>query len=60
MKSEKALNWFHSEIEKDKVDLEREKLNFINSIKAKNKEEIIPQPPKKLNLWQRIMKVLIG
>ena len=60
MKSEKALNWFQSEIEKDKVDLEREKLNFINSIKTKNKEEIIPQPPKKLSLWKRIMKVLIG
>ncbi len=36
MKSEKALNWFQSEVEKDKVDLEREKLNFINSIKTKN------------------------
>ena len=54
------LNWFQSEIEKDKVDLEREKLNFINSIKTKNKEEILPGKPKKLNLWQRIMKVLIG
>ena len=60
MKSEKALNWFQSEIEKDKVDLEREKLNFINSIKTNNKVEIIPQPPKKLSLWKRIMKVLIG
>jgi len=60
MKSEKMLNWFQSEIEKDKVDLEREKLNFINSIKTKNKEEILPGKPKKLNLWQRIMKVLIG
>ena len=60
MKSEKMLNWFQSEIEKDKVDLEREKLNFINSIKTKNKEEILPEKPKKLNLWKRIMKVLIG
>lgn len=60
MRSEKVLNWFQSEIEKDKADLENEKLNFINSIKTKNKEEIIPQPPKKLSLWKRILKVLIG
>jgi hypothetical protein len=60
MKSEKMLNWYQSEIEKDKVDLDREKLDFIKSIKNRSKEEVLPPKPKKLNLWQRLVKILIG
>ena len=60
MKSEKMLNWYQSEIEKDKVDLDREKLDFIKSIKKRSKEEVLPPKTKKLNLWQRLVKILIG
>jgi cytosine/adenosine deaminase-related metal-dependent hydrolase len=40
-KGEQALDWLRSEIEKDKVQLEKEKLQFINSIKTLNKEELV-------------------
>ena len=58
-KGEQALDWLRSEIEKDKVQLEKEKLQFINSIKTLNKEELV-KPVKKLTLWQKIKKVLIS
>ena len=45
---------------KDKQELEYEKLKFIQEIKKTKKEEILPQPKKKLSLWQRIKKVLMG
>jgi hypothetical protein len=58
-KGEQALDWLRSEIEKDKVQLEKEKLQFINSIKTLNKEELV-KPIKKLTLWEKIKKVLIS
>ena len=58
-KGEQALDWLKSEIEKDKVQLEKEKLQLINSIKTLNKEELV-KPFKKLTLWEKIKKVLIS
>jgi hypothetical protein len=58
-KGEQALDWLRSEIEKDKVQLEKEKLQLINSIKTLNKEELV-KPRKKLTLWEKIKKVLIS
>jgi hypothetical protein len=58
-KGEQALDWLKSELEKDKVDLENDKLKFINSIKSVSKTEIIA-PKKKLTLWQKIKKVLLA
>lgn len=58
-KGEQALDWLRSEIEKDKVQLEKEKLQFINSIKTLNKKELV-KPIKKLTLWEKIKKVLIS
>jgi len=58
-KGEQALDWLRSEIEKDKVQLEKEKLQFINSIKTLDKKELV-KPIKKLTLWQKIKKVLIS
>jgi uncharacterized protein YacL (UPF0231 family) len=58
-KGEQALDWLKSEIEKDKVQLEKEKLQLINSIKTLNKEELV-KPIKKLTLWEKIKKVLIS
>jgi|688.fasta_scaffold588983_2 hypothetical protein len=57
--TEKELNWLKNEIEKDKIELEREKKEFINSIKNAKKEDII-QKEDKLTLWKRIKQVLTG
>jgi hypothetical protein len=47
-----------NEITNDQIWLVKEKENFINEIKKYKKEDILPQKPKKLTLWQRIKKVL--
>jgi len=59
----KQIAWLQSQINKDKSELEREKSEFIRKIKQVKKEVIIPQKieqPKKLTLWERIKKVLMG
>jgi hypothetical protein len=48
------------EIIKDKIILEQEKSKLIDNIKKLKKEDILPKPPEKLTLWQRIKKVLMG
>jgi len=45
---------------KDKIQLEREKEDFIKQIKQFKKEEILPKQPEKISLWKRIKKVLMG
>jgi hypothetical protein len=52
--------WLDKEINKDIIELNKEKLNLITEIKKLKKEDILPQPPKKLTIWQRIKKVLMG
>jgi hypothetical protein len=54
---EKHIEWLKNEIEKDTIELEKEKLQFINQIKNLKKDEII-EKPKKLSLWQKIKLVL--
>jgi len=49
----------NNEIEKDKVELEKEKKEFIESMKGIKKEDIITQE-QKISLWKRIRKVLTG
>jgi hypothetical protein len=58
-REEQAIDWLKNEIEKDRVQLETEKKKLIDSIKEFNKEDII-LPKKKLTLWMRIKKVLMG
>jgi len=60
--TEKHLEWLKSETEKDALELEREKLDFINRIKQIKKDEIIKpkNEVEKLTLWKRIKKVLMG
>lgn len=55
--SSSRLKWLQSEIEKDKRDVELEKLRFIEQIKNSKKEDIVP---KKLSLWKRILKLFMG
>lgn len=56
---EKELEWLNNEIEKDKVSLEKEKKEFIESLKGIKKEDIVIKE-QKINAWKRIRKVLMG
>jgi hypothetical protein len=56
----KELEKLNREEVKNFIDLENEKEKFINEITKFKKEDILPKPPKKLTLWQRMKKVLMG
>lgn len=59
MKDKEAqMRWLQNKIKEDQESLEREKLEFISQIKNMKKENIIPDKPKKLTLWQRIKMIL--
>lgn len=58
--TEKELEWLKNEIQKDEVDLNKDKQNLIESIRGIKKEEIININNKSLTLWERIKKVLMG
>jgi hypothetical protein len=49
-----------TQIHKDNKELDNEKSKFIELIKKSKKEDLIPVKEKKLTLWQRIKKVLMG
>lgn len=58
---EKVLNWYSQEINKDKIELDKIKNNFIKDIKNIKKDTIFKEVvTKKLTLWERIKKVLTG
>ena len=59
-KKSEQLDWLQSEMNKDKVELDREKIKFISEIKKIKKEEIFSKEVEKPNLWKRIIKVLMG
>jgi hypothetical protein len=54
------IEWLVSEIKKDENQTNLQKLETIKEIKKYKKEDILPQKPKKLTIWQRIKKVLMG
>jgi hypothetical protein len=56
----KELEKLNREEVKNFIDLENEKEKFINEITKFKKEDILPKLPKKLTLWQRMKKVLMG
>jgi hypothetical protein len=58
---EKVLNWYSQEINKDKIELDKIKNDFIKDIKNIKKDTIFKEVvTKKLTLWERIKKVLTG
>lgn len=59
-KNSEKLEWLQNQIEKDKKELDRDKSLFISEIKKHKKEDLLPQKPKKLSLWKRILKALMG
>ena len=59
--TEKILNWYNKELNKDKVEVEKFKKDFINTIKNVDKNQMFTNPKEeKLTLWQRLKKVLMG
>ena len=59
--TEKILNWYNKELKKDKVEVEKFKKDFINTIKNVDKNQMFTNPKEeKLTLWQRLKKVLMG
>jgi hypothetical protein len=56
----KGLEWLEREKQKDKTEIDFYKQSIINNITKLKKEDILPKKPKKLTLWMRIKKVLMG
>ena len=57
-REEQAIDWLKSEMEKDKIELDKEKKQLIESLKDFKKEDLVVQK-KKLTIWQKIKKVLL-
>ena len=57
---ETQIEWLNKELEKDRIEVEREKSKFINQIKQLKKEDIVKVNVEKMTLWKRIKKVLLG
>jgi hypothetical protein len=51
------LQWLQNELEKDRRDIENDKLKFIQEIKKAKKEDMFP---KKVSLWKRILRLFMG
>jgi hypothetical protein len=47
-------------LKKDEIELENQKQKIIKQLLEVNREDIVPKPPKKITLWQRIKKVILG
>jgi hypothetical protein len=62
-KALKELELLGNDIINTSKQLEKEKNKIIGELRGLTKEDIIPkppEPPKKLTLWQRLKKVLMG
>lgn len=54
------LNWLDKEKRKDKVQLEKSKMDFIEQIKQVNKSDIFEPKKPKLTLWQKLKMIILG
>ena len=56
------LKWLETQQIKDKIELEKEKEKLISSIKGLKKDDVLPKVviPKKLTLWDKLKRVLMG
>ena len=62
-KASRELELLGNDIINTPKQLEKEKNKIIGKLKGLSKEDILPkppEPPKKLTLWQRLQKVLMG
>lgn len=60
MKNRFNLEWYQSELNKDKIALDKQKTEFINEIKKLKKDDIVTKKDKKISIWRRILRVLAG
>ena len=58
-KISKYLNWLETEKTKDNEEINKEKIDLINSIKKINKKDLFPKKDKQ-TLWIRIKKLISG
>jgi hypothetical protein len=54
------LNWLENEKKKDKIQLEKSKLDYVNQIRGLNKKELFEPQVKKLSIWQKIKIMIWG
>jgi hypothetical protein len=54
------LNWLENEKKKDKIQLEKSKLDYVNQIRGLNKKELFEPQVKKLSIWQKIKVMIWG
>ena len=61
-KKSTQLKWLETQMVKDRIELDKEKQELINQIKKMKREDVLPQKkePKKLTIWEKIKKVLMG
>jgi hypothetical protein len=62
-KALKELELLKNDIVNTSKQLDKEKNKIINELKGLNKDNILPkppEPPKKITLWERLQKVLMG
>ena len=59
-KNTKNLMWLEKEKIKDNIRLMNDKDRLINQIKQLGKDNILPKPPKKITLWEKIKRILLG
>jgi hypothetical protein len=59
---ETQIEWLNNELEKDRIEVERNKSKFIDQIKQLKKEDIVKDKVnvEKMTIWKRIKKVLLG
>jgi hypothetical protein len=57
---ETQIEWLNNELEKDRIEVERNKSKLIDQIKQLKKEDIVKVNVEKMTLWKRIKKVLLG
>jgi len=59
---ETQIEWLNNELEKDRLEVERNKSKFIDQIKQLKKEDIVKDKVnvEKMTIWKRIKKVLLG
>lgn len=59
-KYQKILNWLEREKQKDKIQLEKSKMDIVNQLKGIKKEELFVETKTDLSLWQKIKKTIWG
>ena len=54
------INWYQAELNKDKIKLEKNKQKVISELSGLSKDDVLPKKTEKINIWQRLKKVMMG